>query len=66
MGVQDHSDRAGRVHIKHLNGFIGATAQNYVCTIRQGDDEWHLPVKSRNYVIGLIKSNTCSQHLLQG
>ena len=33
--VQDHSNCASRVHIKDLDGFIGATAQNYIWMIRQ-------------------------------
>ena len=33
MGVQEHADRAGGIHIKHLYGFVGAAAQNYICTI---------------------------------
>ena len=33
VGVQDHADRAGGIHIKHLYGFVGAAAQNYICTI---------------------------------
>jgi len=28
--VQDHPDCASRVYIKDLDGFIGATAQNYI------------------------------------
>lgn len=44
--VQDHSDCASRVHVKDLDGFIGATAQNYIWIICQRNNKRQLLVKS--------------------
>lgn len=44
--VQDHPDCASRVYIKDLDGFIGATAQNYIWIICQRNNKQQLLVKT--------------------
>lgn len=44
--VQDHPDCVSRVHIKDLDGFIGATAQNYIWIICQRNNKQQLLVKT--------------------